>query len=109
MGGPPPPRSAVATVTDTSPLARILLIWPGPQRSSFGGISFLVEYETEAGPGRALLSPEEIAEGGILEAYGTDRLVPVPRGHGALTAGSLAFVGIGEGRQVAGSGSGNRT
>ena len=60
-------------------VARILLIWPGPQRSSFGGIFFMVEYETEAGPGRALLSPEEIVEQRIFEAYGTDRLVPIPR------------------------------
>ena len=66
-------------MTEAVPLARILLIWPGPQRDSFGGIFFMVEYETEAGPGRALLSPEEIVEQRIFEAYGTDRLVPIPR------------------------------
>ena len=66
-------------MAETAALARIVLIWPGPECASLGGISFLVEYETEAGPGRALLSPAEMAEQEIIEAYGSDRLVPVPR------------------------------
>jgi len=71
------------TESDDEPLARILLIWPGPESGPLGGISFIVEYETESGTGTALLSPQDLAEQNIAEAYRSQCLVPVPAHRGA--------------------------
>jgi hypothetical protein len=60
------------------PMARILLVTPGSDRGFFGGLSFIVEYETILGQCTVELSPERMQHLGILEAYGSERLIPAP-------------------------------